>query len=41
MNEVIKAHPEFYDVVGCIVHDLLSYELDAKFTKDDIGIDFT
>ena len=28
-NEVSRAHHEFYDVVGCIVHDLISHELDA------------
>ena len=32
-NEVSRAHHEFYDVVGCIVHDLLSNELGANFTK--------
>ena len=28
-NEVIGACHEFYDVVGCIVHDSHSHELDA------------
>ena len=25
-----------YDVVGCIVHDLISHELDADFTEDEV-----
>ena len=29
---------EFYDVVGCIVHDLISHELDADFTEDEVDI---
>ena len=28
-NEVIRVYHEFYEVVGCIVHDLLSHELDV------------
>ena len=35
-NEVSRAHHEFYDVVGCIVHDLISHELDADFTEDEV-----
>ena len=36
-NEVSRAHHEFYDVVGCIMHDLVSHKLDAYFTEDDVG----
>ena len=35
-NEVSRARHEFYDVVGCIVHDLISHELDADFTEDEV-----
>ena len=28
-NEVSRARHEFYGVVRCIVHDLISHELDA------------
>ena len=37
-NEVSRARHEFYDVVGCIVHDLISHELDADFTKDEVDM---
>ena len=33
-NEMTTARHEFYDVVGCSVHDLLRQELDADFTED-------
>ena len=35
-KEVSRARQEFYDVVGCIVHDIHSHELDADFTKDEV-----
>ena len=35
-NEVSRACHESYDVVGCIVHDLISHELDADFTEDEV-----
>ena len=31
-----RARHEFYDVVGCIMHDLISHELDANFTEDEV-----
>ena len=35
-NEVSRARHEFYDVVGCTVQDLISHELDADFTEDEV-----
>ena len=35
-NEVSRARHEFYDVVRCIVHDLISHEFDADFTEDEV-----
>ena len=35
-NEVSRARHEFYDVVGCIVHDLISHELDEDFIEDEV-----
>ena len=35
-NEVRRARYEFYNVVRCIVHDLISHELDADFTEDEV-----
>ena len=35
-NEMIRVHYEFYDVVGCIVHDPLTHELNTKFAKDEV-----
>ena len=35
-NEVTTARHEFYDVVGCSVHDLIRQELDADFTEDEV-----
>ena len=32
INVVSRACHEFYDVVGCIVHDLISHELDEVDT---------
>ena len=31
-----RARHEFYDVVRCIVQDLISHELDADLTKDEV-----
>ena len=39
-NEVSRARHQFYDVVGCIVHDLITHELDAYFTKDEVDTVF-
>ena len=35
-NDVIRACHEYYDVVGCIVHDIISHELDVDFTEDEV-----
>ena len=37
-NEVSRAHHEFYDLVGCIVHDIISHDLDEDFTEEEVGI---
>ena len=35
-NKVSRARHEFYDVVGCTLQDLISHELDADFTEDEV-----
>ena len=35
-NEVSIARHEFYNVDGCIMHDLISHELDADFIEDEV-----
>ena len=35
-NEVRRANHEFYNVVGCIVHDLISHALYADFIEDEV-----
>ena len=37
-NDVIRACHEYYDVVGCIVHDILSHELDADFIEYEVDL---
>ena len=34
INGMSRAHHEFYDVVGCIVHYLISHDMDVDFTED-------
>ena len=35
-NEVRRARYEFYNVVRCIVHYLISRELDVDFIEDEV-----
>ena len=37
-NELIRAYNKFYNVVGCIGHDLLRHELDVDFTEDGVDM---